>query len=140
MRRLNPLPLRPLAAVILGAFLAACAGVQPQSQEERVEQRAQQRWNHLLAGEFEQAYRFFSPGQRTSVSLQNYQRRMLLSKVRYTGATVADADCGEDTCTVRVDVGVSLASPVPGVKNYQIERPVTESWVLAENQWWYVPR
>lgn len=129
------------AGLAAAALLAACASAPaPRTPEEAVQQRAQQRWDALLEKDVESAYGFFSPGQRSATSLEAYQRELLLSRVRWQGARVAGAACEEDACEVKVDLTVLLASPVPGVRNYEITRPITERWILAQNQWWYVPR
>ena len=134
---------RLFAASLLVALaaLAGCAGLAGggATPEERVLERAQQRWDLVLAGDIEGAYQFLSPGQRSAFSLENYQFKLAQARVRWLSAEAQGATCGEEVCTARIEVGIRLVSPAPGVRNFEIDRPVEERWVKVNGEWWFVP-
>ena len=137
MIRLNPdfprVALVLLAAVLLGG--CASGG----GKRDDIDARAQARWDALSAEDYTAAYGFLSPGYRSSVSLSQYQRKVLLQKVRWTGGKVLGSDCEEDACTVTVALDFVLIQPVPGVRRYDGTREIHEDWVRSNGKWWYVP-
>ena len=131
-----------LASLAVGAvLLGGCASVAiGPSDEERVMERSQQRWDALLAGDLERVYGFLSPAQRSAIGSLAYQRSLLNSRVRWEGASVSGAECTPEVCTVTVDLDILVPSPVPGVKRYEIDQTVREQWIRADETWWYVPQ
>ncbi len=125
--------------VALGSLASGCATVGSESIEEKVAQRAQQRWDALLAGEIDLAYQFLSPARRSAIGLMDYQRQVFASRVRWVAADVGGVSCGADVCEAVVNLKSTVISPVPGVRSFDVSRNVTENWVLADHQWWYVP-
>jgi len=59
--------------VLILACVTGCVIVAPQSTEEQVRQRAQARWDALVAGNVEGAYALLSPGARQARSLPAYR-------------------------------------------------------------------
>ena len=84
-RALAPL----LAAGVLA--LAGCAGLQPQTTEQLVQQRAQQRWDALLAGDFAKAWTYTPASYRARVKQDDY-RDQFGRGGRWTAATVKSVD------------------------------------------------
>ncbi|MEJ2534633.1 MAG: hypothetical protein P8008_04015 [Gammaproteobacteria bacterium] len=71
----SPMRLAAAAAVAL-VTLSACAGL-GKSPEAAVLERAQARWDAVIAGNLSEAYEYLSPGYRSAVSLNAWQRRIL---------------------------------------------------------------
>ena len=125
-------------AVACGVLImSACATVV--SPEIKIEDRVNARWKALLSDDLAGAYEFLSPGFRSGVTSVQYQRSLLLKKVRWTSADYLSSECGEDTCNVKVSLGYKLYGAVPGVKSFAGKQSVEESWVKADGQWYYVP-
>ncbi len=122
--------------------LTACGpgGVPDMSAEQYVTERAQARWDALLAGRLEEAYGYLSPAQRSAMSLRQYQSAELSSQVRKVGASAAMASCEGESCEVPVEVAVFLVAPVPGLRQFEITQKINERWIWTEKEWWYVPR
>ena len=130
------------AALILLLAMAGCATIGENDASpgaETAAERAQQRWDLLLEGDYAGAYQYLSPGYRSSLSLDNYQRQQLLRRVGWRGAQVESSDCDEQRCTVNVEIEYSITKPLPGVPRYQGKSVDAETWILSENQWWMVP-
>jgi len=134
------LPVRPATRsliIMMALFVAACAS-SPQ-RPQLIGERAQARWDSLLAGNVEEAYQYLSPGYRSSVSLEQYQRKLRTQKVLWTGAEYIDSDCLDSVCKVQISLNFSLVGVLPGVRRYNGKQEIDESWVNSEGKWWLVP-
>lgn len=130
--------LRMGAALCLAVLLSACAA--PVSKESQVEQRVNERWDKLLSGDLAGAYEYLSPGYRSSVSLMQYQRSILLKQVKWTSAEYLESTCEDVNCQARVVVGFTIYGGLPGVKSYSSKRDVEETWLLVDGIWYFVPK
>ncbi|MGB5488110.1 MAG: hypothetical protein WBN06_12015 [Lysobacterales bacterium] len=127
-----------LLGVVCGLLLlSACAT--SVSTENQIEQRVTARWETLLSGDLAGAYEYLSPGYRSSVSLMQYQRSVLLQQVKWTSAKYVESTCEETTCSVKVLVGFTVYGALPGVKSFNGTKDIEESWVLISGNWYLVP-
>ena len=99
--------------------------------DKLVMQRAQQRWDAILAGELNQAYALISPSGRAKLQAQDYRLRVNTSHFRK--AKVQEASCQVDSC----DVKISLDYVIGGLS---LNQTLSEIWILDEGNWWFVYR
>lgn len=125
------------AILVLMVALAGCATTG--APDKQIAERAQARWDALVAGDLDTAYGYLSPAYRSSVSSMQYQRRILLQKVRWTGAEYIDSDCLEESCKVRISLDFSLIGALPGVRRFNGTQEIEETWIKSGGKWWYVP-
>ncbi len=118
-------------------LLSACATTV--RTENTIEKRAMARWNTVLNGDLAGAYEFLSPGFRSSVPSLQYQRQLLLNKVKWTGAQYIESDCTETTCKVTISLDYTVYGAIPGVKSFDSTQEIEESWVKVDGNWYYVP-
>ena len=130
---------RALAGAGLALALAACAGTQTQPADAVVAERAQARWDALLAGDYDTAYALYSPGYRSGISRTDFEIQYRLRKVRWKTAEYQSHECADNACTVHFMMTYTVNSPVPGLKKYKGRSRVEESWVHTRGNWWYVP-
>jgi hypothetical protein len=123
------------ALLMLGACATTGKGI-----EETVTQRAQARWDALLADDVETAWGYFTPGYRSGLSLSGYYRRLAAMRLKYTGARALESDCSENSCKVRISVDYSVFGAVPGVKRYDMTSNVTEDWIFTDGDWYHLPQ
>lgn len=123
-----------LAAVLA---LTACATA---PKTDPVVERAQARWDALVAGDLETAYTYYSPGYRSSASLIDFGVEMRTRKVRWTSAAYKDHSCDGDRCEVRFDISFRVPRPVPGLSVYDGTDTVEDTWIRSDGQWWYLPK
>src|SRR3989338_7878395 len=126
----------------LGIFLmvfglAGCAGfsVKPGSASDRqeiVRERAQLRWDALIKGDLDTAYKYLTPGTRSIVSLDVYRKK--IRPGLWEKASVESVSCEADQCEVSMLVEYSYRN----MKSRKLQ--VKEFWLLDENDWWYVPK
>ena len=127
-----------VAMLVAAILLAGCAT--SAKQEDEIATRAQARWDLLLADDYAAAYEYLSPGYRSSVTSVQYQRKLLLQKVRWNGARYLEHECQEDVCNVRISLDFLLIQAVPGVNRYEGTQTIEEDWIRADGTWWYVPK
>ena len=118
-------------------LVSACVTTRPA--EQVVEERATARWNALLSDDLTGAYEYLSPGYRSSVSSKNYQRALLLKKVKWNDAEYIESECAETTCKVKISLYYTVFGAVPGLKSFDGRETIEESWVLVDGDWYLVP-
>ncbi len=135
----NPFQKHARLALLAAALaLAACATTGDPS--AKLGDRAQARWDALLAGDYESAHAYLSPGTRSRLSATDFEIEWKLRKIRYTSAAYQDHQCESDNaCTVRVVVGYSITAPVRGLDKWESTSLVQERWVRTQGQWWFLP-
>ncbi len=127
-----------LLVTMLTLMLGACAST-GNVKKHPVEERAQQRWDAVLAGDFDTAYSLYSPGYRSANSRVDFEISQRTRKVAVMSAKVDGSDCSAEACTVSAFVQYSVGSPVPGVSKWESNSELQERWVKTEGKWWFVP-
>ena len=125
------------AASLCLLMLSACASIGGSTPS--IEQRATERWDLLFSDELTAAYQYLSPGYRSSVSAKNYQRSLLLQRVKWTGARYIESDCAETSCKVKISLDFTVQGALPGVKSFDGTQEIDESWVKVDGNWYFVP-
>jgi hypothetical protein len=118
-------------------LLSACATTT--RTEKSIEKRATERWNAVLSEDLTGAYEYLSPGYRSSVTLNQYMRSILLMRVKWTGARYVKSVCTETTCKVEISIDYVLYGVLPGVSSFNGTQIVQENWVLSDGVWYFVP-
>jgi len=133
---MKTLRLASLAAAL--ALVAGCAST-PSTPQQTLEERAQARWDHLVAGEAELALEYYTPGFRDITSAVDYTIWVRNRPVRWTGAEVKDSSCeSEDRCTVVVNVAYRVPGGPPGINAMRMARDIEETWIRIDDDWFYV--
>jgi len=126
-----------LASVVVfavaSALLSGCASLQS-TPEETVQKLSNQRWQHLLARNYEKAYAMAVPSYRKLKSFDYYRDNMLAVPVRWKSAEFVRAQCGPQTCKVTVKVVSQLMLPTRF--KGPLESAFDETWVFEDGQWW----
>lgn len=132
---------RDVLLLVLSAatiWLSACMTTAPTSAV--IEQRATARWEAVLSDDIDVAYEFLSPGYRSSVSLKQYHRSLLLKQINWTAAKYVESDCGETACNVKILLDFTIYGAVPGAPTFDSKQTIEESWVLVNGSWYLVPK
>lgn len=136
--RFETRPVLVAGLTLLLAMLSACATVAP-TQDDIIAQRAQARWDALLARDYAKAYSYYSPGFRARASATDLEIKLRMQRVKWTAAKYESHSCDGDVCTVNIKLNYAVASPVPGVDSWGgIDHP-KEQWIKVDGKWWYVP-
>lgn len=118
-------------ALLLTSLLAGCGTTgEPKSAEQRVQARAQERWDALVNGDIATAYRYFSPGSQAVTDFDAYRRT--IRPGFWKSVKVQQVNCATaEACEARALVEYEF-------RGSRISTPVTESWVRQDGNWWYV--
>lgn len=121
-----------VAVASLVLFLASCAGVPGRSPEAVVKERSEARWQALMAGDFDKAYSFASPGSKQVTPKADYEKK--LRRGFWKSAKVDKVECATaDSC----DVSLTIQYEFQGMRT---TTPLKETWIREGNEWWYVLR
>ena len=134
MKRDHLLWVRPCASFFGPLLLVACAGLSGAAPEAHVRQRATERWQALVGGDFNRAHSFNTPGFRAVVDANGFRGR-IGNAGSWIGAEVVDVNCPEKAkCVARVRIDFK---PVLSRRfGDKISTHTDETWLLEEGQWW----
>ncbi len=125
-----------IAVVMLPAVLASgCAGLGSSEPPELVVRKlATQRWQALLARDFDKAYSFAVPGYRKIKSLEHYKSNRQGAPVNWLSAEVLRVECEKERCKVVVQLE---SKPIlPFVFRGNLTSGIDEVWVYEDRRWW----
>jgi hypothetical protein len=122
-------------AVVFGvavAVLGGCAMMDSRPPEVALKERAQQRLDALVAGDFKAAYQFLSPGSRAVTTSEAYA-----ASVRqgfWKAARAEKVTCEKpDVCDVQLAIEYDY-------RGSRIKTPLRETWIKEGSNWWYVQK
>jgi hypothetical protein len=136
----SPRPGRLAFAALAASLLLSACAMTPASDDERVVERAQARWDAIIAGDVETAYEFFSPGYRSTHSLIDFAVGERVRRVKRTSAEYLEHQCEETRCLVTFKLGFIVHKPVPGMIDYSSSSKVEDTWIKTNGEWWYLPK
>lgn len=127
---------------VMFALLTGCAKLNlMQSDEERVKQRASERWDALTKGRLETAYQYLTPEYREIYSFKHYRRSVAGGVGLWQQAEVTGLECNEDKCVVSLTIYVKIR-PGRGFDPYDSSGALKENWVrdLESGEWFFYPK
>lgn len=119
-----------MAAALTGCASGAVDGCH---KEQIVEQRAQERLNHLKGKNYNQAYAYLTPSYRSVVSAESYSNQFgKKASGRCNGQKAGQGS--EERCTVNVELKVPYAR---GFGGETALANLVETWLKEDGQWWF---
>lgn len=120
------------SGLVLALFLlAGCSSIgTPKTAEELVAQRAQERLDAMMAGDFVEALEYTSRAYRQSATANQYRARYA-GVGNWTKATVDRVACEEERCNVTISVTYRMVRP-----NIENTRPLNEVWISTGGDWY----
>lgn len=144
MSLLSPARAGLLVVSIACLLLAGCSAKLTKSAAATPEQRAQERWDALLARDFQKAFTYLSPGMRSASTPDAYAAQMGVRPVKWKGARVLESDCTDDAaaeaCRVTVQIDFTVPASIPGIKELSSTSSLSERWIRVDGVWYYVSR
>ena len=119
-----------LSLLVLGGC-AAVERIEVAEGARAVEQRALERWNYLIGGQWEKAYEYFSPTSRSTLPLEVFRRRSAGGQWWRT-ISVDKVDCRPESCRVTMTLKYDLKE----IKG--LTRIIEETWINEAGTWWLV--
>ena len=139
--------LKYLSTALAIALLAACAAAPkqpvataPETPEAALRARVAAYYATLIAGQYQAAYEFFTPGYRATWSPQaHYQIHPPVGK--YLSAEVASVHCVSETaCDVVTSIRFRFGDKEQLVGGSEAPMDVTSRWLKVDDTWFFVPR
>jgi hypothetical protein len=127
------------AALLAAALLSACATDPIAKRDDLIAERAQARWDALLAGDFATAYAYLAPGYRSAKSAADFEISIKTRRVQYNAAEYRSHRCEGKVCTVSVWVGYTVPRPAQGVPEWKSNSMLEERWIEVGGEWWFSP-
>jgi uncharacterized protein YchJ len=121
--------------VLIAVFVAGCTKGKP---EDILQQRVNERWQALIARDYQAAYALETPAFRAAYDLQAFRRR-LGGLVEWSQAEVKEVALSDEKDTAQVTVLASYTATTPfGAGDaYENTKPFEEQWIYLEGQWWH---
>lgn len=131
----------PAASAVQPAFAAQPASAPASApaltaDEQAVMKRAQERWDALVARDFERAWTYLQPAAREKTKQQDYKAHFGDALV-WKEATARNAKCLTTRCGVFVRITSKNMAPNFARQIPELTSHMTEEWVKEEGQWWY---
>lgn len=133
---------RLFLGLFFAGFLVGCASKlpdsrgqssgSPQTPEQIVVSRAQERWDALRAGQYDKAFSYITPSMRATLPLEVFRGR--IGSASWLDVKVTKAVCEPEVCDVSVKIDYYV---LPNVRDSQT---VNEKWILDGGNWWFVYR
>ena len=122
------------AAPGAGSSSAAAPAASTTKVENAVSVRAQQRWDWLMAGKFDDAYTYTTPAYRALNTAQDYRNRFS-SGAKWVDPKVDSVTCeGDERCRVKIVLGIQV--PARGFTK-PTRSVIFETWLPEDGQWWF---
>ena len=119
------------AALVVAGILGGCATANlGRSDKEIVAERAQQRWDLLVKGDFAGAYGFISPAGHELVNPVAYASSLRTGF--WIGAKVDHVEC-QTVEACEVDVWIEYQ-----YRGMKMKTPVREKWIRQKSDWWFL--
>lgn len=108
--------------------------------EEAITERATARWDALISGDKQSAYELLTPATREALPFALWRNHFGSAAVTWKSASVKDIICIEvDMCRVVLTLDYTVSVPQFGIRDQPRSRPIHETWLLVDNEWWYYP-
>jgi hypothetical protein len=118
--------------------LAEGVAVVPAQDDSALAERVTERWRALIARDFASAYAFSSPSYRALFDYPHFARQFGKDVVWKSIQLGPIEHPGEGAAKVGVTI-YFLTFTSPTADPYEMSTYIVESWVFAEDQWWYLP-
>lgn len=133
-----------LAALLLGACASApsttTGSATSDDSKAALKQRAQQRWELLLAHEAAKAWNYLTPGYRATITAEKYGNKLNSRPIQWKSADVTKIDCAQPgNCQVYVSITYSTVVGIGGGGPITTFAPLKETWLFVHDQWYYLP-
>ena len=113
--------------------LGGCSALPTKGPEEIVIERAQERIDLLIAGDYQASYEFTTPGYRSTESVGRYGTRW--SGVgMWISANVIKAECTAAELIDRCKAAVQVVYRAVGYD--PLKTILTEDWILIDDSWY----
>ena len=97
-------------------------------------------WNYKINKDFNNAYKFLSPGWKKNESESQYNQRLMDSKVDWISVKLIDKKCKQNNlCQVNLAIEYEYSFRGSFGDKIKVPSTVAENWIMKDNVWYNVP-
>lgn len=109
---------------------------------ESLEDSVNNRWAGVINGDLENSYEYFSPGYKTTETIEAYKLRILTAQInlQWKKGVYVNAVCEEETvCKVEVSLDYEYTFPKRSLGGVTAQTKLFENWINLDGKWYLVP-
>ena len=126
------------AALMLAAGVATQAAAVELVPEAAVRKLANERWQLLIEGKYEDAYQYLAPGFRAVQSYKTYTSR--LASTAWVGGDAVRVECNDERDKCSTTLRLESKAFLPGLTTGNLTTYVDETWIRQDGKWWLFPQ
>lgn len=124
--------------IMSGLILSAC---DREETIDEIDQKASNRWQALIAGDYEKAYSYVAPSHRELENLNSYETRLATARlsIDWQEADFVKKDCAELTCEVTMEIKYLYKFNKRSLGETRGVTTVNEQWIKSDGKWYFLP-
>ncbi|MCX7544077.1 hypothetical protein [Marinicella gelatinilytica] len=124
--------------VLTGLVLSAC---NREETTDDIDQKAVDRWQALIDGDFEKAYEYLAPSYAQLETLNSYSLRMSSLRINLEWKSIKfnKKECSDDACEVLLELTYEYSFPKSSMGKIESIKMVKENWLKSEDKWFFMP-
>lgn len=103
--------------------------------------RAESRWKALIKKDIDGAYAYLSPSYRRLHTLESYKSKFS-NAIAWDSVKINSIDLDGESAKVKIEIKYPMpfanSSTALSSSSDLISKDLEESWILVDNNWWYV--
>lgn len=110
-----------------------------ESREDAVLIRAREWWSALVSKDYPKAYSYISPGIRTTISEEAFQKGVVASPVLWSGVEETAVKCSTDVaCRIDIEVSYLYMGSLEAFRGQTMTTKLGEKWIFTDGAWYVV--
>lgn len=111
------------------------------SQPEDLETSVNNRWEKLIAADYEEAFEYFSPAYQEIETLTAFSLRTETAKlkVQWLNGVLKSKECQDEVCEVKVELEYQYFFPRRSMGEIKLKTEIKENWIKLNDRWYFVP-
>ncbi|KAA3645970.1 MAG: hypothetical protein DWP95_03760 [Proteobacteria bacterium] len=124
--------------LLSGLILSACGR---EETIDDIDQKAVDRWQALIAGDYQKAHGYIAPSHRELENLDSYQTRMATARlsIDWQAAKFVNKDCQEYSCEVTMVITYLYKFQKRSLGETKGKTAVKENWIKSDKKWYFLP-
>ncbi len=125
-----------LLIVAVSLVMTACED----QEKNKLDNRVRDSWKNKIEKNYKEAYKFLSPGWRTTENENAFIQRMNMAKIKWLNAKIKNKICTQkDVCEVELLIDYEYQFKGSFADKLAVTTAVKENWIMKDNKWYHVP-
>lgn len=125
-----------LLIIAVSLLMTACED----QEKNKLDNRVMTSWKNKIEKDFSEAYKFLSPGWRSTESETAFVQRLSMAKIKWLKASIKSKTCTQkDVCKVELSIEYEYQFKGSFADKLVVTTTVKEDWIMKNNKWYHVP-